>query len=70
MSSVKTTKGFDCLAFKDRAQEAIYDEVKELTIAEQVEYYNRRAETGPLGEWWRNVREATAARRAQGDSEE
>lgn len=59
MSSMKTKKGFDCLAFKDRAQERIYEEIKELTVAEQVEYYNRRAERGPLGEWWRSLPRAS-----------
>jgi len=49
-------KRFDCLAYKRRVQQEIYEEIKGLTPAEQIAYFNRHAESGPLGQWWRRLR--------------
>jgi len=72
MSATKSNKvkparkrTFDCLAFKEKVQAAIYEEIKDLSPEKQIEYYNRSAETGPLADWWRGVREASAARRQE-----
>ncbi|MEX0715557.1 MAG: hypothetical protein WD066_03180 [Planctomycetaceae bacterium] len=35
----------------------IHDEVRDLTPAEQIEWFRRNAEQGPLGDWWRRVKE-------------
>ena len=58
MSPPKTEKTFDCLAYKDRVQAEIYEEIRDLTPQEQIEYFNRRAETGPLALWWKRIRRA------------
>ena len=46
---------FDCVEFKRQAQEKIYEEIKDLSIAEQLEYFRRKAASGPLGSWWSNL---------------
>ena len=56
-SSPKTIKGFDCVEFKRNAQRRIYEEIKDLSVAEQIAYFRRKAEEGPLGQWWRQVKE-------------
>jgi hypothetical protein len=48
-------KRFDCVAFKRRAQSKVYEDTRELTVAEQVEYFRRRAQSGALGPWWKRV---------------
>lgn len=53
----KKDKGFDCLDFKEKAQTRIYERIKDLTPEEQIEYFRDRAENGPLGDWWKSLRE-------------
>lgn len=50
-----TEKKFDCIAFKRTAQLAIYEEIKGMTREEETAYFRSRAESGPLGGWWRNI---------------
>ena len=56
-------KSFDCLAFKDKVQAQIYEEIKDLSPEEELRYWRRQAETGPLAKWWKKVRAATARRK-------
>ena len=51
MSRTEPKTGFDCLEFKRRVQAEIYEEIKDLSRAEQVEYFRRRADTSPFGPW-------------------
>ena len=60
MSGTKPKKKFDALAFKERVQAEIYEEIKDMTPAEQIAYFNRRAAQGPLGEWWKRIRRRSA----------
>ena len=46
---------FDCLAFKDRVQEEIYEETKDLSRAETISYFRERAQTGPLAQFWNGI---------------
>ena len=62
MSLRKTGKRFDCVAYKRKVQQEIYEEIKGLTPAEQIAYFNRHAETGPLAEWWRKIRQRSRPR--------
>ena len=48
-------KRFDSVAFKRRAQSKVYEDTREMTVAEQVEYFRRRAWSGTLGSWWKRV---------------
>jgi hypothetical protein len=54
---MKAKKGFDCLEFVRKVQAEIYEEIRGLTLEEQVEYVNHHAETGPFRDWWKKVRE-------------
>ncbi len=56
MRPTKTKKRFDCIAFKREAQAEIYEEIKHLTPAQQIEYFNRHADKGPLSAWWKKIR--------------
>ena len=53
-------KDFDCIAYKRQVQQEIYEEIKGLTIDEQVEYFSRCAQEGPLGDWWRRLQHRSA----------
>jgi len=55
MNPTKTKKKFDCIAFKEEAQARIYEEIKDLSRQEQVDYFNAYVESGPLAEWWKKV---------------
>jgi hypothetical protein len=57
-------KTFDCLAFKDRAQARLIEETRGMTAEQETAYLTRKAEEGPLGEWWKKVKAATASRKA------
>ena len=53
MKRNKPARGFDCIAFKRKAQAEIYEEIKGLSPEEEIEYFRRRAAAGPLGKWWK-----------------
>ena len=48
----KTEKTFDCIAFKRAAQMAIYEEIKNMSHDEELNYFRSHAEKGLLREWW------------------
>jgi hypothetical protein len=59
MSQRKAEKAFDCLAYKEQVQREIYEEIQGLTHEEQIAYFNRSAEKGPMAKWWRTIRRAS-----------
>ncbi len=70
MKRPKTEKNFDCVEFKRKVQAEIYKEIKGLSPEQEIEYFRRRAATGPLGEWWQALerRSETAAGASGRDS--
>ena len=46
---------FDCIAFKERVQSRIYEEIKDLSHDEEIAYFRRRVEKGPFAELWRRI---------------
>jgi hypothetical protein len=48
--SATTEKSFDCLAFKRKVQAEIYQEIKDQTPEQQIEYFRRHTQTGPFAE--------------------
>lgn len=60
-------KGFDVLAFKERVQAEIYEEIKDLSPAEQAEYFRKSVERGPFAAWWKKVKAESARRRKAND---
>lgn len=64
MTLTKAEKPFDCLEFKDRIQGRICKEIRDPTHEEEIEYFERSAQTGPLAHWWKKVRHASGKRPA------
>ena len=60
-------KPFDCIEYKQRVQEEIYEEIKDLSPAQQLEYFHRASLEGPLAGWWKKVRENTARMKSATD---
>jgi hypothetical protein len=60
MTTNKPPKDFDSVAFKRAVQAAISEEVRGLGPEEEIAYFRRSAETGPLGDWWQSIRQAAA----------
>lgn len=57
---MKTTcvkKDFDCIEFKRKAQARIYEQIKDPSPQEEIEYFRKAAENGPLGESWKAARD-------------
>jgi len=63
MIKKKAEKEFDCVAFKRRAQGTAYQETKGLSLEEQVTYFRKKANSGPLGKWWKRLPSAPPAQR-------
>jgi hypothetical protein len=63
MRQRRTAKGFDCIAFKRRAQAEIYEEIKGLSPEEEIAYFRRQAAAGPFGKLWKALE-----RRSQAES--
>jgi hypothetical protein len=51
----KARKRFNCVEFKHKAQERIYQEVKDLGPRAEIDYFDRRAREGPLAPFWRRL---------------
>ena len=58
----KAEKTFDCIEYKRRVQLRIYEDIKNLTPQEEIEYFRKKAEEGSLGDWWKSVKSANQAR--------
>ncbi|MBW4603405.1 MAG: hypothetical protein KME29_28530 [Calothrix sp. FI2-JRJ7] len=61
MSETKFEKDFDCLEFKQKAQEEALEKIKNLTPKEQINYYRTIAESSPLGDWWKKVKNKSSS---------
>jgi hypothetical protein len=63
--SQTTEKSFDCLAFKWKVQAEIYQEIKDQTPEQQIEYFRRHAQTGPFAELVAKLRQQERASRSR-----
>jgi hypothetical protein len=61
VKSKKNRQITDCVTLKRRAQEKIFAETKAMSPAEQIKYFRKRAQTGPLGSWWKKVTGTSSA---------
>lgn len=50
-----TQKSFDCLAFKQKAQTQIYEDIKTMNSQELIEYFHQASQSGAAGYWWKTV---------------
>lgn len=51
---------FDCLEFKRKAQKEIYEEIKTLSVEEEIAYFERAAASSPFGHFWNELRKDRA----------
>ena len=55
MNSTKIKKAFDCLEFKQQAQEKIYEDIRNMSLSEQITYFQERIENSNLKDWWQSL---------------
>lgn len=70
MSRTPTKKTFDCVEFKRKAQEEIYEKIKDLPPEKQREYFRVQADSGPLGDWWKAVKRRSEQERSRSAGQE
>jgi hypothetical protein len=58
--TTKADKEFDCIEFKRQAQARVYAAIKDLSPEQEIEHFRRAAAQGPLGIWWRSIRNPAA----------
>ena len=63
MSKKKAKKEFDCVAFKRQVQDKVFQETKGLSLEEQVAYFRKKANSGPLAKWWKRLPSATPSQK-------
>ena len=63
MNRPKSDKAFDCVDLKREVQARIYEQIKHMPPAAEIEYFKRAANEGPLGDRWRAIRESASADR-------
>jgi len=56
-------KTFDCLEFKDKAQQEIARETAGMSFEEYKAYLHKSAESGPLADFYREIVEANKPRK-------
>jgi hypothetical protein len=55
----------DCVAMKRRIQAEIFEQIKDLSDEQRVEWMRRKAEQGRLGEWWKGVKALSSSIEAE-----
>lgn len=48
----QSKKEFDCIAVKREVQDRIYEETKNLTHQQQIEYFRNAVQKSRFREWW------------------
>ena len=61
----KSDKTFDCIQYKRQVQSKIYDEIKAMTHQQEIAYFQRRAESSALGQWWKRIKTRTQVETAR-----
>ena len=62
MKTTDVKKDFDCVEFKRRAQARIYKRIKDLSPEEEIDYFRKAAEEGPLAESWKAFESCSRAK--------
>ena len=60
MKPIERPAGFDCIAFKRETQLRMYEETKEMTRQQEIDYLEKKASDGPLAELWRELKRRAA----------
>lgn len=59
MTKNENDKPVDTLELKRRAQARIHARIRGLSHEEEIEYFRRSVDEGPLGEWWKALEKRT-----------
>lgn len=54
-------KDFDCIAFKRKAQARIFEQIKDMSPREEIDYFNRSVLEGPFGDWWERAKKISGS---------
>ena len=65
MTTKNDETNFDCIEFKHQQQLRIYETIKDMTPDEQIQYFRTQAENGPLGEWWKKLKNKSSKKDQQ-----
>lgn len=57
-------KTFDCLVFKAKVQEEIYEQTKDMNPQQEADWYREQALSGPLGKFIERVQKAQSVRKS------
>lgn len=55
-------KEFDCIAVKREAQDRIYEDIKNMSAEQQIEYFRNAVKDSPFREWWERAGSFSADR--------
>jgi hypothetical protein len=64
---MRAKKAFDCVEMKRGIQAEIHQEIKDLTRAEELEYWRKSVQAGPWGGWWREIYREAQARESRAE---
>ena len=53
---MKQKKKFDVLEWKDKVQRKIYEEIKDMTWEEEIEYFKKSVENGPFADLLKKIK--------------
>ena len=59
---IEPIEGFDCIAFKNKVQEKIYQETKDMTSEQYIGHIHRKSREGKMGELLLRLEKKPAAR--------
>lgn len=55
MNKTKKIKDFNCLEFKDKIQEKIYGDIRNLNIEQEIEYFSNKVKQGSFMELVKSI---------------
>jgi chemotaxis regulatin CheY-phosphate phosphatase CheZ len=55
MTNQTPNKEFDCVAMKREAQERIYQEIKDMTPEQEIQYFRDAVEKSEFRDWWKKT---------------
>lgn len=59
----KKNKKFDCVDSKNKTQAKIYKDTKGMSHEDQILYFKKNAESGSLGQWFKNLKLSSVKKR-------
>jgi len=63
MRTKNPNEPFDCLDFKENVQAEIYEQTKGMTRARSKRFFEKRVESGPFADLWKQIPTRSASSR-------